>query len=116
MQDHPSAVEVVQRQLEAYNAHDLGAFVAMYADDIEVWRMPSTTPTIDGKPQLAEFYATQRFCLPGLKADLVDRMALGDKVIEHERVTGLSWQPTEVVVVYQVADGLIRRMWLFPPH
>ena len=114
MQNHPSAVDVVQRQLDAYNAHDLAAFVATYAEDIQLWRPPVATPAIVGRSQLAEFYATQRFCLPGLKADLVGRMAVGNKVIDHERISGLSAVATEVVAVYEVTEGLIGRVWLFP--
>lgn len=36
-----SAEAVVQRQLEAYNARDLEAFVAQYADDVELYRPPA---------------------------------------------------------------------------
>ena len=114
MQGHPSAVDVVQHQLDAYNAHDIAAFVATYAGDIQLWRPPTATPTIVGRSQLEKFYATQRFCLPELKADLVGCMAVGNKVIDHERITGLSAVPTEVVAVYEVTEGLIRRAWLFP--
>jgi hypothetical protein len=32
-----SAIEVVQRQLDAYNAHDLAGFIAAYSDAVEVF-------------------------------------------------------------------------------
>ena len=55
---------VVQRQLDAYNAHDLAAFVAAYSDAVQIFRMPATQPAITGKAQLAAFYATHRFNVP----------------------------------------------------
>ena len=38
---HTSPEVVVQRQLDAYNAHDLQRFLEVYAEDVEVWRMPA---------------------------------------------------------------------------
>ena len=35
-----------------------------------------------------------------LRAELLNRMTLGDKVIDHERIHGLGEHPTEVVAVY----------------
>ena len=82
-----SAVDVVQRQVEAYNARDLDRFVSAYSETIAIFRMPSTEPIISGKVELAKFYSTQRFNLPGLHAEIVNRIALGNKVIDH----GASW-------------------------
>lgn len=108
-------VDVVQRQLDAYNARDLAAFVATYADDVRVYRMPSAAPILDGKAALAEHYRTKRFNLPSLHADLVARIELGDKVIDHERVHGVRAEPFEAVAIYEVGDGLIRTVWFVDP-
>lgn len=107
------AAEVVQRQLDAYNAHDLPSFVATYGDDVEVYRAPSTTPAISGKRALGEFYGTSRFNLPGLRAEVLHRSVVGNKVVDHERITGLREEPVEAIAVYLVKDGLIRTVWLF---
>ena len=104
---------LVQQQVEAYNARDLERFVACYSDRIEVFRPPASAPAISGKAQFAEFYASQRFCLPGLRADIVNRMVLDNKVIDHERIFGVREQPLEVVVAYEIANGLIERVWAF---
>lgn len=106
-------VMVVQRQLDAYNAHDLQSFVATYSDDVVVYRVPSTTPILSGKQKLSEFYRHSRFNLPSLHAALVHRTVIGNKVIDHERITGLRDQPVEAVAAYIVQDGLIKEVWLF---
>lgn len=103
----------VQHQLEAYNARDLARFLAVYSDDIRLYRLPATEPAIVGKAALAEMYATQRFNLPGLHAELVNRMVIGNKVIDHERISGVREQAFEVAAVYEVIDGLICTAWFF---
>src|SRR5262245_24030091 len=101
-------VDVVQRQLEAYNARDLARFLATYHGAVQIFRPPSREPAISGLAQLSEFYATQRFSLPGLKADLLNRMVVGNRVIDHERVHGVRDKPFEAAVVYEVVDGKIQ--------
>ena len=48
-----------------------------------------------------------------LHAELVNRMVLGNKVIDHERITGLAPQPVEAAVVFEVNAGLIHKVWFF---
>ena len=79
------AVDVVQEQLEAYNARDLDRFAATYGEDIRIYRLPASQPAIVGQAQLRETYA-KRFASPGLHADIVNRIVLGNKVIDHERL------------------------------
>ena len=110
-----TAVEIVQEQVEAYNARDLARFVACYGDAITVTRLPETQPSISGKPAFADFYATQRFNRPALRADIVNRIALGNKVIDHERIHGVRDAPFEIVVIYEVGGGLIQRVWSVAP-
>ena len=104
-------VRVVQKQLDDYNRRDLAAFIANYSDDIVVYRLPSVEPALVGKEAFAKSYETQRFNLPGLRAELVNRIAFGNKVIDHERVHGVRPEPFEVAAAYEVRDGLITRAW-----
>jgi hypothetical protein len=104
-------VAVVQRQLDAYNARDLARFLAEYSEDIRVYRLPEGTPAIVGMQDLEDFYATQRFNHAGLHAELRSRMAFGNKVIDHERISGVRDQPFDVAVAYEVRDGLIVCTW-----
>jgi hypothetical protein len=103
----------VQRQLDAYNAHDLERFVAEYSDDVKVFRPPGTDPVLSGKKAFAEHYAQNRFTLPKLHARLVDRIVCGNIVVDHEDITGLSEANLAAVAVYEVVDGRIRTVWFF---
>jgi hypothetical protein len=104
---------VVQRQLEAYNARDLERFLSQYSEDVRAYRPPAAEPALTGKKAFGEFYATQRFNLAALHAQVLNRMVVGHRVIDHERISGVRAQPFEVAVVYEVVDGLIRCTWSF---
>jgi hypothetical protein len=103
----------VQRQLDAYNARDLERFVAEYTEDVRIFRPPAVEPSITGKAALAAHYAANRFNLPKLHAEVVNRMVLGNKVVDHERVTGVGDAPFEAVAVYEVVGERIRTVWFF---
>ena len=107
-------LQLIQAQFEAYNARDLAAFVACYSDSVQVFRPPSPLPTMVGKAAFAEFYETQRFNRPALKAELVNRMALGNTVIDHEHIHGIGEPPLEMAVVYLVQDDLIQTVHAYP--
>jgi hypothetical protein len=106
---HPAAF--AQRQLDAYNARDLERFAAEYTDDVVVYRVPELEPILRGKQSFAEHYAKNRFNLPGLRAELVNRMCLGNKVIDHEYVTGLPGGRMEVAAIYEVTSAGISKVW-----
>ena len=41
------------------------------------------------------------------------RIVLGNKVIDHERIFGVREQPIEVALVYEISDDLIQTVWFF---
>ncbi|WP_398495401.1 nuclear transport factor 2 family protein [Variovorax sp.] len=106
--------DAVQRQLLAYNAKDLDAFVAEYAEDVRTFRPPAPEPVLVGREALRTYYRDHRFVLPELHAEVVQRMVVGNKVIDHERITGLAANAVEMVAVYEVIDGRIRNVWFHP--
>jgi hypothetical protein len=103
----------VQRQLDAYNAHDLDRFVAEYADDVRVFRPPAVEPVLSGKAAFAEHYRRNRFTLPGLHAEVVNRIVAGNKVVDHERIAGLGHAIVEAIAVYEIEDDRIRTVWFY---
>lgn len=103
----------VQRQLEAYNAHDLERFVAQYSDDIQVFVPPATEPVLSGKAAFAAHYANKRFNLPGLHATVVARMVSGNTVVDHEHVVGLADGMVEAIAVYRVDGHRITTVWFY---
>lgn len=105
--------EPVQRQLEAYNARDLERFVAEYTEDVQVFRPPRPEPVLSGKEAFSEHYGKNRFTLPSLNAEVVNRIVAGNKVVDHERISGLQEGIVEAIAVYEVVEGRIRTVWFY---
>jgi hypothetical protein len=106
-------VQVVQAQVEAYNRHDLDAFVATYAPDAELRALPvDSAPTI-GQAAMRQAYAFLQKVPQDFGVDITERMASGCFVIYHEFIRATSSRPAQDggVVIYQVEDRLIRRVW-----
>jgi len=104
---------IVQAQLEAYNAHDIDAFVATYADDAQIFEHPAKLLAA-GPAQLRERY-TARFKEPNLRAVVAKRIVMGNMVIDHERVTRTFPEGPgmlEAVAIYEVQSGKIAKVWL----
>ena len=110
-----SAVMAVQRQLDAYNARDLERFMAEYDDAVRVFLLPDTTPVLEGKPAMSEYYAAKRFTIVGLHAVVVARMAVGNIVIDREKIFGVGENPVEAIAMYEVVEGRIRTAWFLDP-
>jgi hypothetical protein len=108
-------VAVVERQLAAYNARDLERFAATYSDDVTIHRMPDQMHAIRGKEQLRAVYR-ERLASPHLHAEILSRIVLGNKVIDHERIVGIREHPVEALAIYEVAGSLIRAVWFFYPE
>jgi uncharacterized protein (TIGR02246 family) len=102
--------QLVQRQLEAYNARDVARFAATYAPDVELLQFPNT-PQVSGREKMTAMYTQFFASAPKLHCEIVSRTVLGNRVIDHERVTGLPDGKTlEAVAIYEVENGLIRRV------
>lgn len=108
----PSPIDVVERQLAAYNAHDADAFAATYADDAQVFKASDTAPVLQGRAAIRARYAALFASRPDVRAEVSARMVAGNFVSDHETIVGTS---ARAIVVYDIKDGLIRRAWLFGP-
>ena len=102
-------VDVVQAQLEAYNAQDLDAFCALFARDCVIADLNGAV-TQEGGAQIRERYEAMFAQYPENKAHIVNRMAVGDVVIDHERIQRSPDLRLEAIAIYTVRDGLISRV------
>jgi hypothetical protein len=106
---------VAQRQLDAFNARDIAALMATYADDAQLFEFPGK-PLASGSAELrARFIA--RFQEPNLHAELINRIVSGQRVIDHEKVTRTFPEGTgtiELVMIYEVRHGRIAKAWSLP--
>ncbi|WP_296596894.1 nuclear transport factor 2 family protein [Phenylobacterium sp.] len=102
--------DIVQGQLDAYNAQDLDAFCAFYADDAVLGAYNGEVATV-GLAAIRERHAKLFAEFPQNKAELKNRIVVGAHVIDHEQVLrapgGESFQ---VAPIYTLAGGKIARV------
>ena len=108
--------DMAQRQLDAYNAHDLEAFAACYHEDVEVRDFPAQTLRIQGRAELRARYGPLFEKHPELHAELVQRSEQGAVVVDKERVTGMGSEVVFALAIYEVEGDLIRRVWFARPR
>ena len=106
------AARAAQRQLDAYNARDLEAFLAAYADDCVVRSFPSGEILMDGKAAMRTRYGALFEEHEALHCTLLTRITHEPFAVDHEHVVGI--RPDEVVyavATYEVRDEIIRNVW-----
>eukprot|EP00741_Cyanophora_paradoxa_P013624 tig00020704_g13153.t1 len=100
-----SPIAVVQRQVETYNARDIDAFLACFADDALLVNLDDGKVLASGKEEMRPRYV-ERFKSPELHCDVVGRLAMGDTVVDREIIRG-PLRTAHCLAVYTVRDGVI---------
>lgn len=105
-------MEVAQAQLDAYNARDLDLFCAQFAADAQMFEFGATTPSTVGLPAIRERYRRLFENSPSLNSVIVSRLHLGRVVADLEKITGRngSAEPFDILVIFEIEGGLIRRV------
>lgn len=105
--DAPSPESVVRAYTQAANEGNVERFLAFYAPGIRKFRFPGQL-TSEGIEHNRIAYTRSFAANPDLHVEIVQLVSLGDKVMVHDRVTGLANGLTsEELTVYQVEDGRI---------
>jgi hypothetical protein len=101
--------DIANAQLLAYNARDLAAFMALFADDAWLEDLPTGQRRAAGKPAITETYRARFSDNPNLHCVVHAKMDLGDYAIDHETVGGLAdGSEINCIAIYEVRDALIR--------
>jgi hypothetical protein len=110
--DHPDADTVVARQLDAYNARDIDAFMATWHDDAQYFEHPSKL-LANGAAEIRARHVI-RFQEAELFGRLLGRFSVGNMVVDQEVVTRRFPEGrgrVDVIAMYEVAGGKIARAW-----
>lgn len=102
--------KLAQAQLNAYNGHDLEAFLEPYAEDVKVYEFPNTL-RFQGKETMRKQYQFIENN-PDLHCKLVNRIVEGNTVIDHENVTVSKNRPfIKAIAIYKIKDGKIAEVY-----
>jgi hypothetical protein len=100
----------VQKQLEAYNARDIEAFMQWWADDCEYYEFPSRLLASGATEVRAHHVA--RFSETNLSGKLITRISVGNMVVDREVVTRTFPDgpgEIDVVAIYEIGNGKIEK-------
>ncbi len=100
-----SPANIVQKQLDAYNARDIEAFMDTYSKNIKLFNYPDNL-FLEGQDKMKESYNSYFENTPDLHCELKKRIIIGNRVIDEEYITanGINFK---AVAIYEVQNGRI---------
>ena len=101
---------IIDALVAAYNARDARGFAAFFAEDAIHGNMNATDP-LRGRAAIEARYTEVFAQWPENHSDVVHRIAYGNFVIDHERVSRSPTTPAfDVVAIYTMRDGKVARI------
>jgi imidazolonepropionase-like amidohydrolase len=100
---------LVDQQLAAYNTRDIDAFLIPYSDSVELYEYPGKLMG-KGKEEMRKSYAGMFKQVTQLHCELVNRMVLGNVIIDHESVSGFGPKPLRAIAIYTIEKGKIQKV------
>ncbi len=102
--------KIIDQLVAAYNSGDARAFADLFTPDVVVYEHPNK-PTQQSREEIFERYTEVFKKFPLNETEVVHRIVIGDWVIDHEKVRrSPEHEPFDVVAVYELQDGAIKRL------
>ncbi|MFY0592309.1 amidohydrolase family protein [Roseivirga sp.] len=100
--------QIVQRQVNAYNARDIDAFVNTYSEDVEIYDENGRL-SLKGRDQMRVSYTGLFEGVPDLYCEIANRIVINNKVIDKEIVRA-NGSIIKAVAIYEVENGKITKV------
>ena len=107
---HPSPRDVVNRQLEVYNAHDIEGYCALFAPEATISDLVTGQMICNGLDEIRRVYTARFAENPKLHCVVHQRLEGPTHAIDKETVHGLPAGPLHIMAIYEVREGLIRSL------
>ena len=115
-----SQSEIVAAYVDAYNARDIDAMLALMHDEVQWLSVEAESVSVfaNGKADLAaqmrEYIASTMVTTSEIDAGFVDGRFVA--VREIARWNGQDGEPQEqsALAIYEIENGLVRRVWYYP--
>ncbi len=112
---------LVRRYTEAFNAHDVDAMLALAHPDVEWMSVMGDKVSVDARGHEALRAAMEDYfrSLPTARSEVEGALGHGEMLAVRERAhwrTGAGEDRSQAsIAVYEVQEGLVRRVWYFAP-
>lgn len=104
----PEAEAIVQQQLVAFNAKNIGAFVKTFDSEIKAYDFPNKL-YVEGKKQLHTTFSDFFSQTPDLHCKITNRIIIGSVVIDEEYLT-VNGDNFNAIAIYEIENGKISKM------
>ncbi len=105
-----SPADLVNRQLNGYNARNIEAFLEPYAEDVELYSFPDKLIG-KGKAEMRRNYAEMFASTPELHCEVRNRIVQGNIIIDMEHVFIRKGQVIDGPVIYHIDKGKISKVY-----
>lgn len=107
-----AALDIVNRRIEAYNAHDIEGFLAAYDENVRIYIFPEKFLG-EGRERMRRIFGSQ-FARGDGTVKVLGQYVLENKVVSDEMVT-IGGVAEHNIAVYTIANGLIAEVRLIEP-
>ena len=105
-----TAESLIKKQVIAYNTRNLEDFINCHHQDVTLYNFADKTPFAKGREELRAIYKEVFDSSPKLHTEIIQRMVLGNTVIDNEIVTGRKGiGRLKIIAIYQVEGEYITR-------
>lgn len=98
-------LDIVQARMDAYNKHDIHAFLNTYSENIQIFTYPDSPLGKTGKSHIASIFEPM-FKEAAVKVKIHNQITQGNYVINHETVIYKD-KGTKYVSIYEVVNEKI---------
>lgn len=107
-----SAESVIQKQVEGYNTRNIELFASCHAEEVQLFNFGEVEPFCIGNKKLQEIYGAIFKESPNLHTEILNRIVMGNTIMDHEIVTGRNGvDKLELVAIYEVENNKIARAY-----
>jgi hypothetical protein len=107
--DEQAALDLVNRRIAAYNAHDIDAFAATYAEDVRIVSYPERLLGV-GKARMRAIFGPQ-FARGHGHITVLGQHVLENRVVSDE-LNMIGAVEDHAIAIYTIQDGLIAEVRL----
>ena len=101
----------ISKHVDDYNNHDVDALVSAFALDVKIYNLDTGALMIEGRENIRTYYS-EKFEYPKLYSDVLERIIIGDKVIDKQIFTSeADTMMIKAVTIYYFKNDLIQDVW-----
>lgn len=104
--------QIVQKQLDTYNARDIEGFMSLMSDDVSLYNLGDSKAISTGHKDVEAIYKNLFDKSPKLLSVLENRIVMGNIIIDHEKITGRMGnnEVLELTVIYEINGQKIHKI------